>query len=431
MTKNNPSGKMPETNLDRYFYDLPKEKIADYPLEDRASGKLLVADVNTGEIKHKVFSDISEIIPKDTILVLNTTKVIAARIFMKKPTGGKVELLCVDPVSPSVDPQVTMLSRNTCQWKCLVGGRNLNPGMLLTLDESVYQNIKLTAELIDRVDNEALVKFTYENFIAEDKNMTFADVLDIIGNVPLPPYIKREAEEEDKERYQTVYAEADGSVAAPTAGLHFTPEVLSGIKKKGIEILNVNLHVGPGTFKPIDGNDISDHNMHVEQFSVSTANIKAFAAFFNNNPNSGLTATGTTSLRTIESMYWIGVKLLLSKGKADVKDGFLTLSQFESYEITESEAKLPDCAESFSALAAFADAENLSEIHCKTQLFIVPGYDIKTVKTLITNYHMPKSTLILLVATFAGYDLWRKIYNAALGTDYRFLSYGDSSVLLR
>jgi S-adenosylmethionine:tRNA ribosyltransferase-isomerase len=405
---------------------LPKEKIADYPLEERASGKLLVADVNTGEINHKVFNDISEIIPKDTILVLNSTKVIAARIFMKKPTGGKVELLCVDPVSPSVDPQVTMLSRNTCKWKCLVGGRNLNPGMILNLDKTVYADISLTAMIVERIDNEALVEFSYE-----DKNITFADILDIIGNIPLPPYIKREAEEQDKERYQTVYAEADGSVAAPTAGLHFTPEVLSAIKENGTEILNVTLHVGPGTFKPIEGDDISDHNMHVEQFSVSTENIKAFASFFKNNPNSGLTATGTTSLRTLESMYWIGAKLLLRKGKAAITDGFLTLSQFEPYNITESEDKLPGCAESFVALARFADSENLREIHCKTQLFIVPGYDIKTVKTLITNYHMPKSTLILLVATFAGYDLWRKIYEAALENDYRFLSYGDSSVLLR
>ncbi|MBI5326503.1 MAG: S-adenosylmethionine:tRNA ribosyltransferase-isomerase [Ignavibacteriae bacterium] len=420
---------IPKINLADFNYELPHNKIAEYPLEERSSSKLLYAEIKNKNISHHKFSEIPGLIPFESLLVFNSTKVIPARIFLRKPTGGLIELLLIEPVKNNstipynkgentINPQIALNFKKEGYWLCIVGGKRVREGMLLTTD--IEKEIELRAEIISRNETEAIVKFSWL-----PENLTFSEVLIRIGNVPLPPYINRRVTLEDKKWYQTVYAKTDGSVAAPTAGFHFTNDVINKLKEKNINIENIVLHVGPGTFKPIDVDNIQDHKMHSESICIPKKTIDNLCIYLSNNANPKIIATGTTTLRTLESLYWIGCKLIKNEmGSEDI----LTLNQWDCYEITKNNI-LPACSNSFAAIQKFMDARKMNELNARTSLFIIPGYEFKIVNGIITNYHLPKSTLILLIAAFTGKEFWELIYKSALNNNYRFLSYGDSSLI--
>lgn len=417
----NLEAKIPNINIDDYNYYLPPEKIAQFPLEDRSQSKLLAANAATGGISHHKFYEIPELLPENSLLVLNTTRVIPARLKMQKPSGGKAELLCVDPIEPSTDPQIAMIANGCCKWKCIVGGKKIREGMVLTPEFKMNEKISnFEAKILKRYDNKAVVEFTWL-----PENTTFSSMIDAVGKTPLPPYIKRDAVESDKHRYQTIYAQNDGSVAAPTAGLHFTDNIMKKFKEKEISICEVTLHVGPGTFLPIEADNVTAHNMHREQIFISKNAIAAIRDHLQKNHR--IIAAGTTSLRTIESLYWLGVKILFNYNDIRNKLHF-EIGQWEPYELNEP---LPSAADSLNSIIEWMDDKQLGTIAGRTQLFIIPGYRFQIANGLITNYHIPKSTLLLLVAAFLGAELWREVYSSALDNDYRFLSYGDASLLLR
>ncbi len=412
----------PELDIEDFNYDLPKERISLFPEKNRNESKLIISNPLTKTISHKKFSDIVDIIQGDSLLVLNNTKVIAARIPSQKETGGKAEILCTNPILPSYDPQITMQACGKCSWQAILGGRAIRVGSIL-FPNLTDESIKIQAEVISKNGMEGEVEFNWQ-----PKNMSFAEVLENIGKVPLPPYIDRENVESDKERYQTVYAENDGSVAAPTAGLHFTDEILDELKKKGVDRCSLTLHVGPGTFRPVSESDISNHDMHKEQIIVPIEQIEKLIDAYQKEKN--VIAVGTTSLRTLESMYRIGVNLFNDENRNIKKedDGsiFFELEQWEAY---NQKTPLPTPLKSLTYLRDTMLQNNIDTLIAYTQLFIVPGYEIKTINGIITNFHMPKSTLIMLVASFCGGDFWREIYSQAMENDYRFLSYGDSSYI--
>jgi S-adenosylmethionine:tRNA ribosyltransferase-isomerase len=415
---------IPTISLDDYSYSLPEERIAKFPLPERDQSKLLVANASGGTIAHHTFRDIPSLLPSDAILIRNNTKVILARLFLQKPSGGKVEVFCVEPHTPH-EQSLALSTTRTSTWTCLIGGRKILAGMKLGCvvmhgNEPLYLN----AQILSKSGSEAVVAFSWS-----PENLSFAAVLEAVGKIPLPPYLKRDAEESDKARYQTVYARHDGSVAAPTAGLHFTPPVLSELEKRGIATAEVTLHVGMGTFKPVESQTIQEHAMHTEQVVIPLATLHTIRERLAKNEHAPLIAVGTTSLRTMESAYWFGARLFLSDGEANGKN-FLWVSQWDSYRLRASH-RLPSALQSIDALLAWAERHHLEAITGETQMIIVPGYDYKFCTGLITNFHQPNSTLILLVAAFLGKALWRRVYEEALKTDYRFLSYGDSSLLLR
>ncbi len=405
---------VPEVNPNNYYYELPKERIASFPLKKRSDSKLLVWENENARIRHSKFSDIADSLPDNSTLVLNESKVVAARLNMKKATGGKAELLCVDPIQPSEDPQITLSSSSPVVWRCIVGGKRIRTGAILKSVSEKAEDIGLKAIILKKEGSEADVEFDWNS---PDK--LFYEILNLAGAVPLPPYIKREPVSDDKERYQTVYAQREGSVAAPTAGLHFDEALIGEIKEKA-KIAKVALHVGPGTFKPIDADTTAEHIMHSEKFSVRIEDLTSLRDSLENDDY--IIAGGTTAIRTLETLYWIGAKVHSRKNS----QGLLVLEQWEAYEL--------DCylnaKESFDALINYMEANNLGELKGVTSLFIVPGYDFKVVKGAITNFHLPKSSLILLVAALVGDSNWKKIYREAMEKDYRFLSYGDSSLLL-
>lgn len=403
-------------DINEFDYDLPKEKIALYPLDKRDESKLIYANASSGEIIHSKFNQIGKFSPNGSLVVFNSTKVIAARMRLQKPTGGKIELLCVNPVSPSVDPQITVASKGTCVWECIVGGRNVSQGMNLFPIDS---NIEFEAMILERYSNYAKVEFKYAS------EVSFSDVLMKLGDIPLPPYIDRETEESDQLRYQTVYSKADGSVAAPTAGLHFTDELISKLSENEIKFSELILHVGPGTFKPIDGN-VAEHDMHKEQFFVSREAIEDLISAKSNNRK--IIATGTTSLRTLESIYWLGVKSFYEDYSIDSAGTFL--DQNEPYQLMEKYDEI-GLTDALNSILIQMQQKGLNYISGETKLFILPKYKIRTADGLITNFHLPKSTLLLLVSAFIGEEMRQTIYNEALKNEYRFLSYGDSSFLMR
>ncbi len=404
---------IPDIDLNEFDYDLPKDRIALFPLEERDQSKLLVADCKSKKIDHSVFSNISSYIPDNSLIIVNSTKVIQARIFASKQTGGKAELLCVNPISPSSDPQITMSARKNCVWECIIGGRNIQENSELRTKDN-----ELVAKILKRYENYAIVEFEYS---ATD---TFSEILSKIGQIPLPPYINRDTTELDKDRYQTVYSKAEGSVAAPTAGLHFTDKVISKLKAKQVKFDEVILHVGPGTFVPIE-KSVAEHKMHKEQLFVSKSTIENIISAIRNK--SKIITTGTTSLRTLETLYWVGVKIHYQN--FDINTNLL-LEQFEPYELIDKYATIT-FEQSMNAIAEKLSEENKLFIAGNTELFILPGYQIKTADGHITNFHLPKSTLLLLVSAFVGGKFWKQIYEEALVNNYRFLSYGDSSLLIR
>jgi S-adenosylmethionine:tRNA ribosyltransferase-isomerase len=404
---------MLDINLEEYNFSLPQEKIALFPLSNRAESKLLLVNKKNQSISHHCFQEIPDLLPENSTIFLNNSKVIAARLLMKKSSGGLAEILCVEPINPSNDPQIAMSAKGKCTWKCIVGGKRINTGSILS--EDTLFNFRAT--ILEKEGQDAIVEFNWDN-----EKITFSEVIDKLGKVPLPPYIKRDVEAEDKIRYQTVYAEYDGSVAAPTAGLHFTNEILNLIKEKGIGIYELTLHVGTGTFKPIGSNNILNHRMHSELIIVSKSLLANILKSINDSKY--IVATGTTSLRTLETLYWVGAKLI--NKELNYSEGEFELGQWDAYRMD----KEIDVKDSIEMIINFLDKNNLSEIRGRTELFVIPGYNFKIVKGLITNYHLPKSTLILLVAAFLGKELWKKVYSKALNNNYRFLSYGDSSLLL-
>lgn len=395
-------------NLESFNYTLPAEKIAKYPLADRSSSKLVFYE--HGLVSHHSFSNIPELIPSDSLLVMNDTKVIPARIHIQKETGAKIEIFLLSPVSPSTEVASAMLASGNCSWKCMIGNaKKWKIG--LAINRTVIDQGK---ELIITVTREGqdVINFSYPD------NMSFSALIEAFGSIPLPPYLNREVRQEDKDSYQTVYSQAEGAVAAPTAGLHFTDAILEQIKSKGIKQAFTTLHVSAGTFQPISVDNIKDHPMHTEQMVVNLKLVEQVA-----NHKGNIIPVGTTSMRTLESLYWFGVKL--QTGSFENTDGF-NVDKEDPYRDYND---LPDRTTAFESIGVYMKKHGLEEIVGETSIFIFPGYQFRVCNGIITNFHLPKSTLILLIAALIGND-WRKVYHEALENDYRFLSYGDSSLLL-
>ena len=398
---------IPKINLEDYIYDLPDEKIALYPLENRDNSKLMIVDRGSKSVKEKKFYDLPEILDESYHLVFNNTKVIPARFYLKRENEKVVEIFSLNPVEPSSDPQIALIAKNAVVWNCLIRGKRIKEGEILTNPFNEVESFK--AEILEKGEN-FKIKFTW------DENISFFEILNKLGNIPLPPYIKRELEESDKERYQTVFAKYDGSVAAPTASLHFTEKVMSDLKSKNLDFTELVLHVGAGTFKPLSADKIEDHLMHQEFFSISRESLVELLKAVEHNKK--ILALGTTSIRTLESIMVFANKLLQNY------TGNIFINQWESYDLFEH-----DKIKLLNTLIEYLDKNNLSHLTGETQLIIVPGYKFRIVDSIITNFHQPKSTLILLVAAFMGKELWKDSYKFALENDFRFLSYGDSSII--
>ncbi|WP_353717350.1 S-adenosylmethionine:tRNA ribosyltransferase-isomerase [Dyadobacter sp. 676] len=394
-------------DLQDYIYDLPDERIARYPMEIRDQSKLMV--YKNGGIRHLRFTDIASQLPENTLLVFNDTKVIPARAYFRKETGAVIELLLLHPELPTRVINDAMLVKHSCVWECMIGNKKRwKTGD--TLSNVVPVNgleVHLQASFHDYERNMVT--------LAWDADVTFLDLLKALGEIPLPPYLNRGTEEPDKESYQTVYAHHDGAVAAPTAGLHFTPRVFEALERKGIRRSFLTLHVGAGTFQPIKVEKVTEHRMHSEQVVFTRALIDELLRSVGS-----IVPVGTTSLRSLESLYWFGVKLF--KGEATV----FNIEKLYPYPWKEEE--LPSAEQSLRAVADYMDKARLEEVVGETEIFIFPGYRFRLCRGVITNYHQPGSTLILLVAAFVGND-WKTIYSEALKNGYRFLSYGDSSLL--
>ena len=406
-----------------YTYDLPEDRIARYPLPDRDGSKLLV--YKEGSIEQACYRDLKTYIPGDAFMVFNDTKVIEARLLMHKETGGQVEIFCLEPLD--TEPTGAMMQTNTSTWKCLVGGAGKwKQGPL----EKEWSGVRLRAEKVGPLPDGYEIRFSWT-----PGNLHFAEVLHRAGLIPLPPYLNRQAEETDVDRYQTVYARFVGSVAAPTAGLHFTDGLMGALREKGVEMGFVTLHVGAGTFKPVKAERMEDHVMHAEWIDVRASFIEQLAG-----AKGPVIPVGTTALRTLESLYWMGVKV----SQRDIPDmEALALTQWELYDalaegagiasgagasVSPASAGPLSRAESLEALSKWLASRGAERLVTRTQLLIAPGYQPRMADALVTNFHQPGSTLLLLVAALVGED-WRRIYDYALANDFRFLSYGDGSLL--
>lgn len=382
-----------------YNYPLPDERIAKYPLPERDHSKLLV--YRDGQVSEDVFYHVGDHIVPESLLIYNNTRVIQARLEFHKPTGARIEVFCLEPLAPH-DYQLSLGSTTGCTWKCMVGN------VKKWHDEAI--EVKAGAFTLRAYKEQVLGNTFAVRFAWDEENVSFAEILDAAGELPIPPYLNRKTEESDLRTYQTVYSRIKGSVAAPTAGLHFTDKVLDDIRSRGIETDEVTLHVGAGTFLPVKTADANEHTMHTEIIAVPKSTIKHIIAKLGK-----IVAVGTTSMRTLESLYFIGQH-----------PENPTVSQFEPY---EKEYSL-STAEALQAIVDYLDATGQETLHAETQIMIKPGYTFHLVDQLITNFHQPQSTLLLLVSAFVGGD-WHTIYDYALSHDFRFLSYGDSSILTR
>ena len=390
-----------------FTYTLPNERIALHPLAERDASKLLI--YKNGIIGEDVYKNIHRHLPQNSLLVFNNTKVINARILFTKPTGGIIEIFLLEPYH--ADYTATLTATTSCKWKCLIGGASKWKDGALKKELGVG-DWELGAKLVEKLTDAYVVEFNWEG------NISFAEVVEQTGNIPLPPYIKRKPDEEDKDRYQTIYAAHDGSVAAPTAGLHFTEVVFKNLKAKNINTNFVTLHVGAGTFKPVKAAKMEAHEMHAEWIDVNIETVENIIA----NLHHTIIAAGTTSLRTIESLYWLGVKALLHPSSQQ-----LTIMQWDAYDAMAAAENIT-AKEALQALLLWLKKNNFSKLFTQTQILIAPGYSFKIANAIITNFHQPQSTLLLLVAAAVGND-WKKIYDYALENDFRFLSYGDGSLL--
>lgn len=417
---------VPVVSAADYLYDLPPDRIAVRPLPERDSSKLLVADLTTGNITHKLFSDLPDELPSGTLLVMNNTRVITARILMHKSSGGAAEVLCLSPVLPGPDPALALQAGSPCRWRCMIGGKRVRQGSELECEiaRPDAASVTLRAHVLEREGAEALVEFSWQ-----PASLSFAVILDMAGVLPLPPYLKREAGPDDIQRYQTVYAEPAGSVAAPTAGLHFTDAVLQQLRDNGVRTVPVTLHVGAGTFQPLQSDEVAEHQMHREYISVSRSTVEQLHRQCQQREHDTagypIVPVGTTSVRTLESLYWFGVRLALNDADARSRVE-LELEQWDAYRL---DAARTTATVALEALLQWMDTHELEEVTGGTRIIIVPGYTFALCDALITNFHQPNSTLILLVAALMGTSLWRRVYDEALAHGYRFLSYGDSSLL--
>ncbi|MBP5260287.1 MAG: S-adenosylmethionine:tRNA ribosyltransferase-isomerase [Paludibacteraceae bacterium] len=394
--------------MEDYNYPLPDDRIAKYPLPCRSDSKLLVYRGGS-PFQTRHFRDLPEELDSDMLLVFNNTKVIQARLMFQKKTGGWVEIFCLEPERPS-DYQLMFAQTGVCVWKCLVGNlKKWKEGVLQLTREYQGAPLTLTAERLSSYGNTHDIKFSWDR-----EQVTWGEVIETFGELPIPPYLKRRSEESDKKTYQTVYSKIKGSVAAPTAGLHFTPEVLEQVAAKGVETAYLTLHVGAGTFQPVKTEAIGGHDMHTEVIAVPCEVIEKLLAH-----EGRVVAVGTTSVRTLESLYYIGCHL-----KAGQEN--LSVSQWEPYE-TDPQVTTADA---LHAILDYLERQGTQVLHARTQIIIAPGYRFHVVRGIVTNFHQPKSTLLLLLAAYVG-DVWRDMYDYALREGYRSLSYGDSSLLLR
>lgn len=399
-----------------YTYHLPPGRIAVRPAERRDQSRLLAACSASHSISHHRFAELPTLLPAQSMIIANATKVIAARLEAQKPTGGMVEILLLEPDGAG-PAEESLAQLGASRWKCMLGGRKLSTGMMLAGCADEYS---FTARICEKHSLEAIVEFHWQ-----PSDITFGELIDRVGNTPLPPYIKRRADTSDAERYQTVYARSPGSAAAPTAGLHFTPEIFTQIEARGIIRAELILTVGLGTFKPIETELIRDITMHSEKICVSLAELQKIIAHF--DKNLPVTCVGTTSLRAMESLYWFGVEIL--ENKANTAGEKFSVAQWVPY---RKRSYYPPASDALGAAANWAASNNMSELRGSTSLLIAPGYRFGTADGLITNFHQPGSTLLLLVAAFLGTDFWRKVYDEALNDGgYRFLSYGDACLFRR
>ena len=404
-----------DLSITGYTYELPDDKIASHPLAERSSSKLLV--YQHGEISDRQFSELPELLSDENLLIFNQSRVIHARLLFTKATGSVIEILCLEPF-PAAPPAKALEAIGSSEWKVMIGNLKRWKEPVITLSiETGNGTIQLSAQITGQIGDSWTVRFTY------DDRYTFSEIIEHAGKIPLPPYLHREAEASDEVRYQTVYAKEKGSVAAPTAGLHFTEALLDELQQKGVRTSFVSLHVGAGTFKPVKAATMQDHLMHEECIQIDRQTITTLLQHFENkkpNTKTGIVAVGTTAMRTLESLYWLGVKFFKKDKPA------LSLGQWYPYENTTELTAM----ESIQQVLQYMDEYELDQLNASTGILIAPGYEFKMVCGLITNFHQPGSTLILLVTAFIG-ENWRNIYHHALSNNYRFLSYGDSSLLLR
>ena len=402
--------KINEINIRDYNYHLPPERIARYPEDERDLSKLLV--YKKGMISQDIFRNIDHHLPPGSLLVFNNTRVIRARMLFRKETGAIIEVLCIEPLAPD-EYGLSFASREPVEWKCIVGNlRKWKSGIIRTGYKFNGLKYDLTAKRIQPEGDAWRIRFKWDS-----PGTSFGEVVDLAGILPLPPYLEREAEPDDLNRYQTVYSRVNGSVAAPTAGLHFTGQIVEKLKSSGIATTELTLHVGAGTFKPVKSKNIADHEMHSEHFSVSRETVEKLKVY-----NGRIIPVGTTTARTLESLYWLGVKI--KRNNSFALTG-LSLGQWDSYESDSDISSL----ESIETILKYMKTNDLSVLHASTGILIIPGYEFRMAQGMITNFHQPKSTLLLLISACVK-ENWKDIYKYALENNFRFLSYGDSSLLL-
>ncbi len=397
-----------------FTYDLPDERIAKYPLAERDLSKLLIYKNET--ITEDIYRNIHQHIPQNSLLVFNNTRVIPARLLFKNATGAKIEIFCLDPAGENVDMALAMSQTGKARWNCLVGRVVKWKEKQLNLSGPDFT---LTAEMVERTSDAFVIEFNWQ-----PEHLTFAEILDKTGMMPIPPYLRRESEQVDQQRYQTVYAIQKGSVAAPTAGLHFTEAVMEKLKDRNIQSAYVTLHVGAGTFKPVKAEKMEGHEMHAELIDVDIPTIESIIR----SPDENIISVGTTSTRTIESLFWMGLK---AQRNPESSIHQLEIKQWDAYEMNTQAAGKEQTRQALQALVNWMHKNGLKRLLCKTQIMIAPGYTLRVADAIITNFHQPSSTLLLLVAAVIGNDKedWREIYNYAMEHEFRFLSYGDGSLL--
>ncbi|MFI3302067.1 MAG: S-adenosylmethionine:tRNA ribosyltransferase-isomerase [Rikenellaceae bacterium] len=400
---------MQKIDINDYNYPLPEERIAKFPLAQRSDSKLL--HYCQGEISERKFKDIGEYIPEGSLLVFNNTKVIRARIIMHKPSGARVEIFCLEPHSPA-DYERAFAMKSSCEWSCIVGNlKKWKSGHVEINFEHNGEAHSLRAYMVENGGREHIIRFEWS------AELSFGELLELLGKIPIPPYLNRDTEEVDYTRYQTVYSKVEGSVAAPTAGLHFSNEIIDSLKSKNIEFEEVTLHVGAGTFLPVKEEDATQHPMHTEHFDVKLSTLRSLLSKYG-----GIVAVGTTSVRTLESLTALAYRIF----STSTLDAQRPVGQWELYDIPHSFSG----EVALRTLIEYMESNAMERIAASTQIMITPlGYKFRVVKYIITNFHQPKSTLLLLVSAYIGED-WRRVYSFALENDFRFLSYGDSSLLM-